>query len=192
MNRLMLALPLLMAVGCSDSAPENAGEPVRARGTTTVLKVILGVNMVDVPNRLITLQGPAGRKGTFPVHPEVRRLSEIREGDTILADYTATAMADLRVLTPEEERAPIVVAEMLDRRPSNQPPGGLIARTVQIVTTIDAVNATAGTATIRGPLDGQVFLKVEDPELLKALQVGRKILVTFDETLVLSVQPGKK
>lgn len=191
MKHLTLALPLLMALGCSGAAEEKAGEPVHGRGTITVAKVVFGVSMVDVPNRLITLQGPAGRKGTFPVPPEVLRLADIREGDTILADYAATATADLRALAPGEERSPIVVSEKVDRRPLNVPPGGMLTRTVRIVTTIDAVNATAGTATIRGPLDGQVTFKVEDPEVMKLLKTGQKILVTFDETLVLSVNSGK-
>ena len=52
-------------------------------------------------------------------------------------------MAELREPTAEEEKAPLVLAEMIDRRPSNLPPGATLARSIRIVTTIDAPSGPA-------------------------------------------------
>jgi len=197
--RLLPAAILVFAGACSDApGDQNArkekatGPVVRARGEAPGLRIVLGVDAVDVEKRQITLRGPAGRRGTFPVTPEVRRLSEIHAGDTILADYKVSAVIELRDPTAEEEAAPLVLAEMLDRRPSNLPPGGTIARSLRIVAAIDALNATAGTVTLKGPLDGNVVATVEDSSILPRLRVGQKVVVTFDETLILSVDPGVK
>jgi len=81
---------------------------------------------------------------------------------------------------------------MVDRRPSHQAPGGTLARSGRVVTTIDSVNATAGTLTLKGPLIGEVNAKVDDPSILPILKAGQNIVVTFDETLILSVQPGDR
>jgi hypothetical protein len=193
--RLIPLLTIALAAACSDAPkePTKATGPVaRARGEAAGLKVVLGVEGVDAEKRLITLRGPAGRVGTFPVAPEVKRLSEIHAGDTILAEYQVAAVAELREPTAEEEKAPLVLAEMVDRRPSNLPPGATLARAVRVVTTIEAVNVTAATVTLRGPLDGQVLAKVEDASILPQLRAGQKIVVTFAETLILSVDPGTR
>jgi hypothetical protein len=197
--RLIPILTIALAAACTDAPKDPSSEltrgtgPVaRARGEAAGLKIVLAVEGVDAEKRRITLRGPAGRVGTFPVAPEVRRLSEIHAGDTILAEYQVAATAELREPTAEEEKAPLVLAEMTDRRPSNLPPGATLARSVRVVTTIEAVNATAATVTLRGPLDGQVVTKVEDAAILPQLRVGQKIVVTFAETLILSVDPGTR
>jgi len=197
--RLIPLLTIALAAACSD-APKNqpsettkaTGPVVRARGEAPLIKVVLAVEGVDTEKRQITLRGPAGRVGTFPVTPEVRRLSEIHACDTILAEYQVAAEAEFRAPTAEEEKAPLVLAEMIDRRPANLPPGGTLARSVRAVTTIEAVNVTAATVTLRGPLDGLVLVKVEDPAILAQLRAGQKIVVTFAETLILSVDPATR
>jgi len=197
--RLLPLLTIALAAACSDAPkdqpselPKATGPVLRARGEAPRVKVVLAVEGVDAEKRQITLRGPAGRVGTFPVNPEVRRLSEIHAGDTLLAEYQVAAEAEFRAPTAEEEKAPLVLAEMIDRRPSNLPPGATLARSVRAVTTIEAVNGTAATVTLRGPLDGLVVVKVEDAALLAQLRAGQKIIVTFAETLILSVDPGTK
>ncbi|HZE98220.1 MAG TPA: hypothetical protein VE981_14410 [Planctomycetota bacterium] len=195
MNRyplpLILALALLSA--CSDApAPRDpAGGPVvKAVGEAATLKAVLAIDAVDVANRKVTLRGTGGRVGTYSVTPEVKRLSEIHAGDTLLVDYHVAAVAELREPTAEEAKAPLVLSEMIDRRPANQSPGGTMLRTLRTVVEIDAVNATAGTVTLKGPLDGQIFLKVQDASVMSQLKAGRKIVVTFDETMIVVVDPA--
>ena len=192
--RFLPAIALVLASACTEAPKDKApgGPASRARGEAASLKIVFAVDAVEAEKRLITLRGPGGRSGTFPVSPEVRRLSEIHAGDTILADYRVAAVAELRAPTAEEERVPLVLGEMIDRNPANLPPGGTLARSIRVVTTIDALNATAGTITLTGPLDGQVVAKLDDPAALPQLRVGQKIVVTFAETLVLSVQPAAK
>jgi hypothetical protein len=197
--RLIPLLTIVLAAACSDTpkdqpsgTPKATGPVVRARGESPTVKIVLAVEGVDTEKRQITLRGPAGRVGTFPVTPEVRRLSEIHAGDTLLAEYQVAAEAEFRAPTAEEEKAPLVLAEMIDRRPSNLPPGATLARSLRAVTTIEAVNVTAATVTLRGPLDGVVLVKVEDAAILAQLRAGQKIIVTFAETLILSVDPGTR
>ncbi len=192
--RLLPSFALVLASACSEAprekAPGSAG--VRARGEAARLRVVLAVEGLDLDQRQITLRSPGGGKGTYTVSPAVRRLSEVHVGDVLLADYRVAAVAELRAPTAEEEAAPLVLAEMIDRRPSDRSPGGTLARTVRVVTTIDSVNAAAGTLALKGPLNGEVTVQVDDPSILPALKAGQNIVVTFDETLTLEVEPGDK
>jgi len=45
---------------------------------------------------------------------------------------------------------------------------------------------------VKGPMEGIVTIHVDDASAFSRLQVGQTIVVTFAETLALSVQPGAK
>lgn len=199
MSKLIRVVPALAIVlmsacsGDSQAKPAAGATPaVRARGAAAGLKIVWAVEAVDLQKRVLTLRGPGGKTAAFNAGPEVKRLSEIHAGDSILAEYQVSAVAELREPTAEEDKGAVVVAEMLDRRPSNLPPGGTLARTVRVVITVESVNATAGTVTMKGPLEGVVTAKAEDPAALSNLKAGQKIVATFDETLILSVEPAPK
>jgi hypothetical protein len=196
MRMLLRTLPIAAAVlmsACSSSPKpaEPAKAVVRARGEKARMKVVWGVDAVDVEKRKLSIRGPGGQ-ASFTVGPEVKRLSEMKAGDTIFADYQVSAVIELREPTKEEQKAPLVLMESIDRKPSNLPPGGTLIRTVRVVAAIEALNVTAGTVTIKGPLEGEVVAKVDDASIMPALKVGQKIVVTFDETLSLSVDPGTR
>ncbi len=191
-TRFLPALALLLMSACSTAPKTQAAAPVvRARGTGANLKIVWAIEGVDAEKRQITLRGPAGKVATFKVGPDLKRLAELNAGDTILADYTVSAVAELREPTEEEEKAPLVLAEMLNRNPANLAPGGTLARSLRIVITIEAQNAMAGTVTLKGPrrersCEGR--RRGRDPHPARGPEGPRE----FDETMNLSVDPGTK
>src|SRR5262245_13549212 len=163
-----------------------------ARGEAAAVKVAFTVEAVDAEKRVITLKGPQGNEGVYEVGDQVKRLSEIKAGDKINAVYKCAAVAELREPTAEEKSAPMVAAATGERGPSDEPPAAGIGRAVRAVTTIVALDAPNQSFTIKGPMEGIVTVHVEDPTVFNHLQVGQTIVVTFAETLALSVQPGAK
>ena len=195
---LSAALFGLAVASCSGAPKENASTdkaaeaaPV-ARGEAAEMKVSFTVEAVDAEKRLITLKGPQGNEGVFEIGDEVKRLSEIKVGDKVDADYKVAAVAELREPTEEEKTAPLTAVTATAQGGSDQPPAGGIARTVRAVTTIEALDAPSQSLTLKGPMEGIVTLHVEDPTVFSHLQVGQTIVVTFAEQLGLSVQPGAK
>lgn len=172
------------------STPATATEvgPI-ARGEAVEMKASLTVQAVDAEKRLITLKGPQGNEGVYEVGDQVKRLSEIKVGDKIDAEYTVAAMAELREPTEEEKSAPLAAVEAGERGTSDKPPAAGIARAVRAVTTIVALDASHQSFTVKGPMENIVTVHVEDPTVFSHLQVGQTIVVTFAETLTLSVQP---
>ena len=173
----------------TNKAPEAA--PI-ARGEAAEVKVSLAVEAVDAEKRLITLKGPQGNEGVYEVGDQVKRLSEIKAGDKINAEYTVAAVAELREPTAEEKSAPLTAVMAGERGTSDQPPAAGIGRAVRAVTTIVALDAPNQSFTVKGPMEGIVAVHVDDPTVFSHLQVGQTIVVTFAEKLVLSVQPGAK
>jgi len=163
-----------------------------ARGEAEATQVTFSVEAVNVEKRLITLKGPEGNVGEFEVGEQVQRLAEIKPGDKLNAEYKVGAVAELREPTAEEKSAPALEVVAGERGTSEAPPAGGIARAVRVVTTIDALDKTNQTLTVKGPEGNTVTVHVEDPTMFDHLAIGQSIVVTFAESLALSVEPGTK
>jgi ABC-type Zn uptake system ZnuABC Zn-binding protein ZnuA len=200
---LALAALILAAASCSKTPKEETSTsttttetpqqsaPV-ARGEATTVHMSFSVEAVDVEKRHITLKGPEGHTGVFEVGDQVKRLSEIKAGDTIHADYTVGAVAELREPTAEEKSAPLTEVTGVARGTAEEPPAGGIGRVVRAVASIESLDPAAQSATVKGPEEGLVTVHVEDPAVFNSLKVGQPVVVTFAEKLVLTVQPGAK
>lgn len=199
---LALAALLVAAASCSKTPKEDASAknesqgsaqsaPI-ARGEAATVHASFSVEAVDVEKRLITLKGPHGNTGVYEVGDQVQRLSEIKAGDTIHAEYTVGAVAELREPTAEEKSAPLTEVTGAARGTSEEPPAAGIGRVIRAVASIESLDPTAQNVTVKGPEEGLVTVHVEDPAVFNNLKVGEPIVVTFAEKLVLSVQPGAK
>jgi hypothetical protein len=163
-----------------------------ARGRAAAVHVALSVESVDQEKRLITLKGPQGNVGVYEVGEQVKRLHDIKAGDKINAQYEVAAVAELREPTEEEKSAPLVEVTTDARGEATEPPAGGIGRAVRAVTTIEALDRTAQTFTVKDPVEGLVTVHVEDPSVFEHLKIGQTIVVTFAETLALAVEKGSK
>lgn len=182
----------LVLVGVAMAACSSAPEPgTQARGEVAGIKISATVESVDLPGRKITLKGPKGNLETYTVGEEVKRLAEIKAGDTLTLDYKVAAVAELRQPTEEEKKAPLVLAEGSDRAPSDQPPGAAFARVVRAVAFVESVDAKSQSFTIRGPLGGLLQIPVADPEKLASVKVWQAVVVRFVESALLQVTPSK-
>src|SRR5262245_28478728 len=198
---LSAAVLLVVAGSCSNAPKQNEASTANikpadqgpiARGEAASLKVSFSVEAVDAEKRLITLKGPQGNEGVYEVGDEVKRLAEIKAGDKINAEYNVAAVAELREPTAEEKSAPLVAMQGGERGPSDAPPAAGIGRAVRAVATIEALDGAAQNVTVKGRLDGMVTVHVDDATVFSQLQVGQSVVVSFAETLVLSVEPGAK
>ena len=201
---LISALVLVAGTSCSKAPKEDTSAktpetsqattpsaPV-ARGEAATVHAAFSVEAVDVEKRLITLKGPEGNTGVYEVGDQVKRLSEIKAGDTIHAEYTVGAVAELREPTAEEKSAPLTEVTGAARGAAEEPPTAGIGRVVRAVASIESLDPNAQSVTVKGPEEGLVTVHVEDPTVFNNLKVGEPIVVTFAEKLVLSVQPKAK
>jgi Cu/Ag efflux protein CusF len=179
----------LLAGGVSAIAAEKAPEkPV----VSQTVKATAAVKAVDYDKRLITLQGQDGKAFTVEAGPEVKRLKEIKAGDTVVVQYTQALAAELK-----KAGAPsgVGVKEDMARAKASEAPGIKGTREVKATVTIDAVDLKNNIVTFTGPQGNVNIVAVQRPqmrEFIKTLKVGDKVDLTYTEALAISVEPAKK
>jgi hypothetical protein len=174
------------------AAEQTETKPVtRQEGELTTITAT--VESVDLDKREVTLKGPLGNTVTVKADKSVKRLDEIKAGDTVRATYYQSVVAALREPTAEEKANPLVVEEGAARTPETEAPGAGVALRVKAVATIESIDRSAQTITVKGPRGKTVTAKVQNPENLEKMEVGKTIVIAYTEALALTLEKvGKK
>jgi Cu/Ag efflux protein CusF len=67
-------------------------------------------------------------------------------------------------------------------------PGRIVANSVEVRGTIDAIDKEKGTVTLKGPQGRTVTLEVRDPAKLDAVKVGDPVVATYVEAVAFQVR----
>ena len=178
---LISALPVVAA----EKAPQKAA-------VSEAVKLTATVKSVDYEKRLITLQGQDGKALTVEASPEVKRLKEIKAGDSVVIDYTQAIAVELK---KAGSSSGVSVKEDVKRAKASEKPGISGQREVKATVTIDAVDLKNNIVTFTGPQGNVNIVSIKRPqmrEFLKTLKVGDKVDVTFTEAVAVSVEPAPK
>jgi len=174
-------------------APAPVVQPeMLTRNEAMALNFTGTITDIDYPNREMTLMGSDGRVATFAVDKEVRRFNEARVGDKVSMDYYLGVTAEIRKPTPDEERNPLVVLDSEARTGLDQAPAGHTTRRIRAVVTIEALDRTAQTVTVKGPRGKRFVARVKDPSRFDRVRVGDTILMTFTEASGVSLKPANE
>jgi hypothetical protein len=96
--------------------------------------------------------------------------------------------AEVRKPTPEEEQNPLVVLTATGRAGPEAAPAGSAMRQIRAVVTIESLDRTAQTVTVKGPRGKYFVARVADPSRLEQVHIGDTILLTFTEAEVISLK----
>ena len=183
---------IALSQGLTTAAEQTETKPV-TRHEAELTSITATVESVDLEKREVTLKGPLGNKVTLKADKSVKRLDEIKPGDLVQASYYQCLAAELREPTAEEKANPLTVEEGLSKAPETEAPAAGVARRVKAVATIESIDRSAQTITVKGPRGKTVTAKVEKPSNLEKMQVGQTIVITYTEALALSLEKvGKK
>jgi len=163
--------------------PRTVEQTVEATATVTA---------IDKARREVTLKSEDGESSKIVVGPEVQRFDEIAVGDTVRARYTIGMTTELRAPTEEEKKEPFVALESSGKSPEGTAPAAGAARMFRIVATIEALDRTTQTVTLKGPEGAYVTVKVEQPELLTKPRIGDTVVVSVAESVALSLEKVTK
>jgi hypothetical protein len=186
--RLCLTL-LSVGVGAAALAADKpaaaAGVPTRI--TEELITITARVEAVDLAQRELTLKGPLGNVVTVAVDERVKRLDDLKPGDLVSASYYLGIVAELRPPTPEEKAEPLVILAGKGKAKPEAAPAVGAARAIRVVGTIEALDRTTRTATLKGPRGRYVTVRVEDPARLEKLHLGETVVVTCAEAIAVEV-----
>jgi len=183
-----------LLVACLLVAPAFAQEQTTLppRTVEQTVEATATVTAIDKATREVSLKTEDGETTKVVVGPEVTRFDEIAVGDTVRASYTVGMTAELRAPTEEEKKDPFIALETSGKSPQGTAPAAGGARMFRIVATIEALDRTTQTATLKGPDGAYLTVKVRDPETLTKPHIGDYVVVTVAESVALSLEKVTK
>jgi len=156
-----------------------------------LVTVTAKVESIDLAKREVTLKGPLGNVETVVVSDQVQRLNEVKVGDEVTAKYYIGIAAELREPTAAEKAEPYKVIEGSGRAPATSAPAGAIVHAIRIVATVEALDRTTQTVTLKGPGGRYVTVRVADPKILEKPRLGDTVVVTAAEAVAVSLEKAK-
>jgi len=172
-------------------ASQPATSPMLTRNEMEIRNFTGTITDIDYANRELSLQGPDGRIETYGVDERVQRFNEAKVGDKVTLDYYLGVNAEVRKPTAEEEQNPLVVLQSAGRAGRDESPAAHATRQVRAVVTIEALDRSAQTVTVKGPRGKYFVARVADPSRLEKVRIGQTILMTFTEATAISLKPAR-
>jgi hypothetical protein len=168
------------AVAAPSAAASPAQEHLVGVGSATVVTVHGKIVSVNRAKKLVTLEGPNGKKVTVHVYNPYN-LAAAKPGEHFVAKFYE--IVTIRKLKRGESRPAASLAEGAVSAAPGQTPGAVAGTTVQLSVTIDAIDKDKETVAVKGP-DGSVeTVKVANPTNLKYVKVGDEIVITLSNVV---------
>lgn len=191
MNRItrLLATALLSTLAAHAVAQDKSAQSPAAqgKGVAEVVRLTATVESIDQATRTVVLKDSGGTLSTFVAGDDVRNLAQVSKGDVVTLEYvTALAMRLSKTTSKLRERT---VTEGVQRAALGQMPGGVIAREVKVVASVEKIDAKNRIVTLRGP-EQTVAMKVEDPAMLQGVKVGDMVEAAYTEGVRITVEKG--
>jgi Cu/Ag efflux protein CusF len=141
------------------------------------------VKAIDKKNRVVTLKSPDGKKTKVKCGPEVRNFDQIRVGD----DVTTTLLKTVELFVTGEQTPSAERATEVERAPLGSKPGFSVVDTVEVKTSVVAIDYQTRDVTLKGP-EGKVLKVKAGPEVKRLNEVKMGDTVVARLTRAISIE----
>jgi hypothetical protein len=182
---LNAAEPAKPAAAAPAAAPVAKAEPRLFGGAVAdAVHVTATVEAINYETRAVTLKGEKGEVRTITAGPEVKRLAEIKVGDTIEAVYAeaVTVLAGDSAGAPKRDDS-----VQVERATKEEKPGGAMLMTTRVLATITALDFKARTATLQGPSRTVTINVPAEAVNFEKCKVGDSVYLEFNQALAVAV-----
>jgi hypothetical protein len=186
----LLPAGMLALSSCSSPQGESATAVSAEKGVpggtiVQTYKETATVTAIDAASRKVTLVTPDGKKTVFKAGPEVANFDQIQVGDQVKATVAEQLIVFVRKNgepPSDGEAAAVALAPLGDK------PGMLMANTVEVTATVQAIDLGHRKATLRFP-DGtsQTFSVRKDVDMTKG-KIGDEVVIRTTEALAITVE----
>jgi len=168
----------LLAGGCATDREKPTVERTRLE------EINATVEKIDLEKRMVTLRAPMGNVLTLTVDERVRNLPQVKVGDQVVVKYYQSLA--VRMAEPGDPMS-TSTSGVVAAKPGEMPAGGA-GRQVTVTATVQAINRKDPAIALMGPGGDVVTVRVMDPKNLEKVKVGDKLLITYTESLAISVE----
>jgi Cu/Ag efflux protein CusF len=188
-----LILPVIIAflsgvvISQTDSGMgnDNGGKKIWEKKTITA-----EITKINKDNNEVTLKGPKGREISFIVDKNVN-LSNLKEGDSVKAEYYRSVAMQVGKPTPEQEKQPFTVLEAKKIAPAGVDLAGGSLRQVKAVVNVKKVDRAAQQIVIEGPNGNEFTISVADKRIFDKIKEGENAVITYTEALATTLEKTK-
>jgi hypothetical protein len=166
------------------AAQTSAKERLEGVGFITVETVHGKVFAVDRAKKLVTLEGPHGKKVTVTV-ANTYNLDAAQPGMPFVAKFYE--IVTIRKKQPGEVIPAIALDEGIATAQPGQTPGAALGRSVEFVATITAINREENTIDLKGVNGSIETVPVANPANLQQIQVGEEIVIRLTQAVAISL-----
>ncbi len=164
------------------SGAKNA-KPGRLEASITNLDAT--VEAIDHEKRQVTLKGPKGNTVTIDVDEDVKNLPQVEVGDMVTVQYLESVA--IQVYAADEVKAgKVSAAAVATAKPGEKPAAIAIEETI-VVMTIEAIDLENELVTLKNAKGEAKTVKPQEPENLKKVEVGDKVMITYTEAMGIAV-----
>lgn len=191
---LKTALVTMLVAGAATFAPaqEAAAVALKVPGLVVIhgeLTIDATVTKVDAKTRIVTLKTKAGETEEVVAGPSVKNFDQIKVGDKVHAKATQSLTLEL-IKGGGKGKPSRVDGSGAAKAEKGAKPSGAVAENVTITANVTAVDRTAKTITVQGPVR-TLTLDVSDPEQLKLIEVGDAIKGTYKVAVAVALAAAK-
>ncbi|HZY98172.1 MAG TPA: hypothetical protein VFE36_01230 [Candidatus Baltobacteraceae bacterium] len=173
----VLAALLGVQSACLAQQPPGGAQGVIATVTAKIVAI-------DHDSRIVTLQDAQGNIQSIKVGPEVTRFDALNVGDTVTFRYQESVAYGIA----KPGTAPAAQATPSLERTAGAKPGGTISQTQTALVTIQAIDASVPSVTVKTQDGHTITMLVNDKANLANVKVGDVVQVTYSQALTISVQ----
>ena len=170
--------PALVAVVLLGPATVLAQQPATR---TEEVSASFTIEAIDHSSRVVTLRNKAGLLEEVYCGPDVQRFDALRVGDVVTFRYYETIVTAL-----SRPGAAATSSTTVSRAPGTAP-GATVERQTTATVTLDAINTTTPSVTIRTASGGRSTYRVQDAKNLEGYKVGDQVTITYTRGLAVSV-----
>jgi hypothetical protein len=179
-----LATAALVAAVCVPVTLAGQVKSQSEMATTTVTIVA-----IDQTNRIVTVKATDGHTESVYAGPDVKRFNELKVGDRVTVRYHESVVFAVR--KPGDPAPASQGGDPKVTRNAGPKPGATVSRQMTATVTIQAIDLSVPSVTIKGQ-DGAISsFKVEDKKNLEGFKVGDQVQITYTQAYAVSVEPGK-
>jgi len=195
---ICLVATFVALAGCNKAEEPAAEKPAEEKATTmeqataekpavgekVVVTVEATVTAINHETREVTLKNADGESISFIAADEVRNLAQVEVGDTLTVEYMEGVMIEVVDAATELGTS---TGGAAGRAELGEKPGGATISGVSVVVVIEAIDLENGTATVKNAEGESKTVKARDPENLKKVAVGDKVMITFVQGIAITV-----
>ena len=183
--KVMLLLGAL-ALSPAGIAQQPKPQAVDTISTGDVITVTASIKAVDRDRRTVTLQGTLGHQLVMRVDDTVTNLDQIAPGDEFVVKYSEAVLLTLEksAAAPDPGGATMgqVTARGAGAKRARAEPRTMNAK-------VSKIDADHNRLLLDGGRKGShAEVKVKDPEVIKGLKIGDKVVATYVPAVVIGIQ----